>query len=145
MPLTVEQARDEMSQVLKDALAAAQSGYQNILVLWDDTDGDPPKDVATPWLRHTIKHALGGNASLGGADGKKRRFRGGVLAVQIFTTPGDGNSTADALIGIIMQAYEDGSAAAGVWYRNVRFTEIGFSGGWKQTNVYADFEYDEVR
>ncbi len=134
-----------MSGVLKSAIEAAASPVDDTLVLWDDTDGDPPTDVATPWLRFTAKHATGGNASLGGAAGKKRRHRGGILAVQVFTKPGDGRSTADALVAIIQQAYESGSTGNGVWYRNVRFQEVGLSGGFQQTNVLADFEYDEIR
>lgn len=143
MPVTIEQARDEISAVLKDGMAAAQSGYQNIPILWDDTEKEPPADTTASWLRFTARHVVGGNASLGGANGAKRRYRAGVLSVQVFTKPGDGRSTADALVAIIMGAYEDANGS--VWYRNVRFQEVGMSGGWQQTNVFADFEYDEVR
>jgi hypothetical protein len=144
MSTTVAQARDEMLGVLKAALAA-ESSYSSVLVIWDDTEKSPPKDVKVTWLRALVKHATGSPASLGGSDAKRKYKRTGDLIVQLFTPVGDGRSTADALVTIIMKAYEKGSTPNGVWFRNVRFKEIGLSDGWTQTNIYADFEYDELR
>lgn len=143
MPVTVEQARDEMCNVLKVAWAAG--AYSSAPILWDDKSALPPLDTTAVWLRMTIKHAGGGASSLGSPDGLKRFTRIGLIAVQCFVNPGQGNVTLDAVVDIIMHAFERASTANGVWFRNVRFKEIGAVGGWNQANVLVDFEYDTVR
>jgi hypothetical protein len=97
MPATIAQARDQICKVLKDALAANMT-YASTPVLWDDTEGDPPKDTKTTWIRHTIQHSQGGVASLGNSAGKKRRKRSGTMACQVFLPINGGSVTSDALV-----------------------------------------------
>lgn len=148
MPATITQARDEMSAVLADALVATDGDspdFSDIPVAWPDKEFVIPKDTTVTWARFVIRHATGGNVSLGSANGTKRYNRAGVLAVQLFTPIGLGYSTTDLLTSIIMEAYEKGSTPNGVWFRNVRLVEVGVTDGWNQTNVISEFEYDEVR
>lgn len=140
MPVTIEQARNQIYGVLQDALEA--SAFDDLKVLYDDTDTPPPVDVRTPWARANIRHADGNASSLGGATGKKRYTRIGLVIIQLFTPVGNGMSSSDALVGIVLNAYEQGSAADGVWFRKARPVDIGRNDGWTQTNVMAEFEYD---
>lgn len=145
MPASITDARDQMSKVLRDALLAATApiDFSGTKVLWDDVDADPPATTET-WVRHMVRHAGGGQSSLSDPNNKRRYTRTGIVAVQVFTRKGSGHSTSDALVGIITHAYEHGSTSGGVWFRNVRPSEQGVRGGWQQTDVYAEFTYDEV-
>jgi hypothetical protein len=66
--------------------------------------------------------------------------------VQIFTFYGKGGSLSDDLATIAKNAFEGVTTSPGrVIFRDVRSQEIGQEGQWFQTNVLADFEYDEIR
>lgn len=143
MPTTVAEARDQMSQVLKDAIDESDD-YEDTLILWKDTDADPPNSTKEPWIRFAVHHSSGRQASLSGALGTKRYRRNGIVRVRLFTAKGEGHSTSDVLGPIIMHAYEAGDTPDGVWFRNVRIQEVGVSGGWFETDILADFEYDEI-
>lgn len=136
---TISEARDEISALFKAAWDT--TGYP---VIWDDVAQAPPK-TRSPWARHTVRHEDGRQASLANHLGQRRWRRFGTVFIQIFTPVGKGLSEADILIKVAMDAYEGQSTAGGVWFRNVRFREIGADGDWNQVNVLADFEYDEIK
>lgn len=146
MPIdTIQEARDEILghfQVAWDAQASPP------LLLYDDKKRDLPPDA--PYARITVQHnvfaqrTLGGIPSLGG--GGRRFTRSGIVTVQIFTPFGDGLTTADPLIDLVLDAFEgEDTGSDRIEFRNVRANEVGQDGLWHQTNVLAEFEYDRVK
>lgn len=137
--LTFAQARDEITQML--ATAWAVTGYP---LLFEDMKGDPPK-TGGPWARLRIAHNRGDQEALANPIGTRLWKRDGLLFVQVFTPIGEGLSRADALAKIAMDAYEGKSSPGGVWFRKVRYREIGPDGNWFQVHVIAEFEYTEAK
>lgn len=138
MTLDIEQARDEMSKMARDAWPV-----DNVM-LYDDKPGEVP-DGVTPWARLTIRHESGVQATLTDASVKKRFRRTGILTVQIFTPTGEGLSNADKCAKMFLNAFEGKTSPGGVWFRNGRVREIGADGDFFQTNFITDFEYDEIK
>ena len=137
------QAKDEMSKVFRDAWLADPLSA-GLPVLYPDVADDPPD--AGSWARVTVRHSNGGQATLTGALGKRRYRYVGFIAVQIFVERADGEVSIDALAMIVKNAFEGVTTSPGrVAFYRVRVNEVGQSGVWLQTNVLADFEYDEVR
>lgn len=131
-------------------------GYDAILAVfktaWDTTGFEAAyADVPAPevpdgesWARATVDHLDGGQASLTGADSTKRWNRLGLVSIQIYSPIGDGGIAGRALAQTMVNAYQ--AAKVGVWFRNVRMVEVPKNqGAWKVFNVFADFEYDDVR
>ena len=143
MTATIDQARDEMLGVFREAWVAS-SASQQLPVMWPDVDDDLPTEGA--WARVSINHGTGGQATLSGDTGKRRYRHTGFIVVQLFTTRGDGLVLNGQLCTIVKQAFEGVTTCPGqVTFYRVRVREIGPDGQWFQTNVLADFEYDEVR
>ncbi len=145
---TTAQARDEILARLK-AVADAVTPTPLKLV-FDDAPGQPARTESTasrvaPWARARVQHTTGRQASLSGANGVKRWERGGFLIVQLFTPMLEGQNLADSLGSIIRGAFEGYSTPSGVWFRNPRIQEVGSDGTWYQTNIFVDFQYDEVK
>lgn len=139
MPGTITQARDEITLLIKTALAAANPALTDIQ--YDDLEGASRTDGS--WARITVKHQDGGQLGFGAQ--KKRFNRRGTVFVQLFTKPGDGLRQSDVLSKLVTDAIEGKTTASGVWFNHVRVQDIGsYSGSW-QTNVLADFSYDEVK
>ena len=84
-------------------------------------------------------------ATLSGPIGRRRFRRFGVLIVQLLVPSGRGLSGGTDYAKLIQDAYEGVTSPGGVIFRNVRVNEIGQSGSFYQTNVSADFEYDEIK
>ena len=139
----VATARDEIYTLLQDEWDGDVVSSPLPLVYWDVSQDIP--ETASPWARATLQHFTGGQASLAGDVGQVKFQRDGTLTVQIFTPAGEGLSTADALVMIVMRAFEGRATPSGVWFRSVRINEVGINGSWFQTNVLADFTYDEVK
>lgn len=146
MSLTVLAARNEILTRFKTVWdAGATSG---IPVFYDDVPGDVPQGAdgsgnPSTWLRIQVRHGEG--RQIGFGDGKRRLHRLGVVTAQLFTASGTGLSTADPLVTILLNAFEGASTPGGVWFRNARVNEVGQDGGWYQTNVLVEFNYDEVK
>lgn len=144
--LTYSEARDEIHTLFKTAWdAGAETGCQP--VLYADSKTTVPKTVDTDsnpdvWARITVQHTGGNQATLGG----NRCFnRFGVVTVQVFTPIGTGLSIGDNVYKIVVDAYEGKTTPGGVWFRNVAVNEVGPEGEWFQTNIIADFEYEEQK
>ena len=142
MSLTRTQARDECHTMFKTAWEAVGPS-QGVSVLYADVAQDVP--TSGSWARFTMKHSIGGQATLSGETGLRTFRRTGVISVQIFTPTGDGNVLADQLADIAKNAFEGKASPGQVWFRDVTSNEIGQDGVWFQTNVFVGFEYDEVR
>ena len=139
MSLTLAQARDDMLKMISDAWLPTGKP-----ILYEDRGGTPPKE-GTAWARVTIRHNRGDQETLSNPFGSRLFRRDGLVFVQIFTPVGNGLEQADALAKIALDAYEGKSSQNGVWFRNVRYREVGPDGNWYQVNVIAEFEYSEAK
>lgn len=142
---TVAEARDSIIQSFYDAWSA-DSQSEDIKVFYPGKDEDESeKSADKSWARISIKHFDSGFSknSLVDSEGKKNYQRDGVVIVNIFTPIGDGLGLDAHLASVVMGAYEGKSTPNGVWFRNVRFNEIGTHRSWNQTNVKANFNYSE--
>lgn len=136
MSLSFTAARDEILTLFKTAWDAQATAPP--LYYWDTEQSDPVNDDT--WARITVRHNIGANDAI-----SNRIFRReGTITVQIFTRFGEGLVNADATAKVAVDAFQGKSTPGGVWFRNVRYTEIGQDGDWFQTQVLADFEYNEV-
>lgn len=141
MSLTRAQARDEILGLFKatwDSLPAPVPP-----VAYDD-NAPPPTKGDQAWARVTLLHNDGDQQTLGGI-GNRRFNRLGVVIVQVFTPYGGGSTKADVLVPVARDAFEGKSTPGGVWFRHVREQDAGKSGQWQQTNVSAEYEYDEIK
>lgn len=143
MTATVTQARDEMLALHRTAWLADSASKDYPIRYWDVAyEGDPD----TPWVRVTVRHEDGRQVTLSNEAGARRFRHFGVITVQVFTKYGTGLTLNDQLVRITKNAFEGAVTSPGrVIFRNVRVNEVGQDGQWFQTNVLADFEYDEVR
>jgi hypothetical protein len=140
MPATRAQARD---QIL--ALAKAVVDTNSLTAFWDKVGGDPPADdPPKSWARINLRHGPRSQANLAG-DGATRRYTSvGLLTIQVMAPSDSTIGTDDSLVAQFIAAYSGKTTSGGVWFRNVRGVEVGEDGAWFQTNVYAEFEYDEI-
>lgn len=134
MSLTFAQARDEIQTLFRTAWLF---GAPTVPLKYDDVTSPPPNDPS--WARIQVRHNLGGNDAIG----NRLRRRSGVVTIQIFTTFGGGLASADVLGKVAVDAFHGKATPGGAWFRNVRLNEVGPDGKWFQTNVLADFEYNE--
>lgn len=104
----------------------------------------PPKTVV-PWVRVQMHHTAGGQATLSNSIGNRRFRRYGVITVQVFSPLGSSLRDPENHSKIVNDALEGVATPHDVLIRNVRMEEKGSDGHWFQTNVIADFEYDEVK
>lgn len=119
---------------------AAQWG-NTVKVAYPDVDFKPPNDL--PWVRLTIQHFDGFQASTG-SPGSNRFRRKGILTLQIFTPQGKAALKADELADTAVNIFR-GVENNGIHYYDVQMKEIGNDGaGWYQINVLAYFKYDLI-
>ena len=140
---TQTQARDEILTAFRTAweLGSPSAGLP---LLFDDVADKPPDSGA--WARAVVRHATGGASSLSGETGLRIFTHRGTVTVQVFTPRENGLVLNDQLTRIAKNSFEGVTTSPGrVMFRNARVNEVGPSGQWFQTNVFADFEYDEVR
>lgn len=145
--MLVDEAKDDILTLFRDAWLASQDSSE-IYVFYDSKNEDSSKkDSGKSWSRITIRHFENGfpSPSLSSSSGVKKYNRAGVITVGIFTPIGEGTDLDSRLTKIVMDAYEGKSSPNGVWFRNVRFNEVGVSGSWFQTNVKINFEYSEYK
>ncbi len=133
--MTREEAKDIMLGHVKAALPIG------VVALWPDTPQSIPSGES--WVRPTIRHAGGGQASLAGAMGARKFRHYGVLIVQCFTPVGDGMKSSDSLVQSFLTYFEAINSSP-VWYRNIRAIEIGKDGAAEQVNFMAEFQYDNI-
>lgn len=114
-------------------------------VLYQDDKKDTPSGNDS-WARVTVLHNVSGQVTMGPPNNRRFR-RQGLVTVQIFTPFGDGLTDSDIFAKVALDAFEGKETGGGdtVEFRNVRMEEIGQNGNWHQTNVIAEFEYDEVK
>lgn len=147
MAADINTAYDEILGAFRtawEANAGAFNGGTPPEVRYDGV-GDPgPPDSDDPWARVQIRHLTGTQASLAGADAKRRFERAGIITIQVFWPLSQAAlSNARSLADVAREAFEGKATVSHVWFRNVRVQEVGADGSWYQVNILADFEYDE--
>lgn len=108
---------------------------------------DADKPVATDtWIRVSIQHVNGRQASLAGADGRRRWRRVGFVSVQAFAPLRTSSVKGATTVACAARDALQGNSTLGcAWFRNARIAEVGESLDWFQVNATIDFEYDEVK
>ena len=142
MPITnTTAARDAIYGTLKDAVAA--SAYSTLPIYYPDVVKDSP-DGDDEFLRVFVDLTNEVQKSLG--ETGNRRFRVyGMVMVQIFTKYGRGQVNADLISGVVKGAFRGvNTGADAITFRNARVVDVGHSGPYLQTNVFAEFDYDEI-
>jgi hypothetical protein len=149
---SITEGVDDMMALVKttyDATLKTTYGFQDLI--YDDVDiTDRPVttdgDGVIPWAATFIRHT-GARQSAIAADGsaRSRWERSGVLAIELHTPLGKGRTSMDLALQAMMDGLEGAATANGVWFRNVRPSEIGREGGWYKASVLADFEYDQIK
>jgi hypothetical protein len=137
-------ARDDVFSLFQahwNAETLPYNGGNPVAVEWQGVDSGAPPGADTPWARITMNHNTGQQTTLGGV-GSRRFTHQGIIVVQVFSPVG-GFSIGENLAIIGKTAFQGQRTTSGVWFRNVRVQEIGFDGTWNQTNVVAEFEYDD--
>ncbi len=141
---TNAEARDEVNDAMKaavDAYNLANSG--DIEVFYEDVD-KAEKDAKGAHIRLFVKLTLGDVQTLARV-GNRLFTRAGIVIAQVMTPFGDGFTLDDALATVARNAFEGVSTPNGVWFRKVSVKNVGKTGGYYQTNVTANFEFNERR
>lgn len=148
MSLTRRQARNEILTAIKSVLDTLTTDLPADQVIYRNKSTAQIPDTDTPsptyWAVVLVQHAAGAQASLTGRVDERLYEKSGLVTVQLFAPRGK-MLEADDIVETIESAFLGVSTPGGVWYRNVRSTEIGESGPWFQTNILAEFTYDQVR
>jgi len=140
----IETIRNELIKLVYDAWKANPDSTVYPIYFYD-VDDNKPSDGLEVWCRVSVTHVTGSQATLSNQDNKRRWRRTGILMIQLFTPIGTGLSLSDKYSKIIVDALDGSSTDSCAWVRNVRVNELGREGTWCQTNIIADFEYDEVK
>lgn len=111
-------------------------------VKWEDLPGDVPV-TETPWAKVLVQHTSGQLSSLGGGKVLRKWRRDGVIVVQVFAPAGQGKTLAVSLGQVVVDAYQNANTE--IHYRNVQLVESGTDGAFYRVDIYANFEYDDVR
>ncbi len=135
MSLTPTEARDEVLTLINAAWPASTGP----LYYWDVSHETPSPEDEPFWGRVTMRHNIGQDDSIGG----RLFLNAGTITVQMFSIFGNGLSTSDQTAKVVLDSMRRASTPGGVWFRNVRYSEIGQDGSWFHTQVLADFEYTE--
>ena len=125
-------------------LETSDTGTHYVVLAYEIRPSTLPGKLPTIQHNEFTQATLGGKPSQGGAG---RRFRrNGVVTVQIFTPFGDGLTTSDPLVDLVIDALEgEETGSDRIEFKNVSANEVGHDGVWHQTNVTAEFEYDRVK
>lgn len=141
--LTITDARDEALAIIKAAMDGT-APYDAYEVIYTDSADDVPKDAAS-WMRVMFRHTDGEQASLTDDSARHRWERRGLLSLQGFHPTADGQNISDAWLQLMLDSLEGVVSPGGIIFRNVSPREIGQNGDWYQSNVIAEFEYDQIK
>lgn len=139
MSLTFQEAKDEIFSLFKSGWDATgySAHYQDVRSQRSSNE--------EPWAAIFLQHTAGFQSTLNGSQGERTFLRQGFVTVQIFTPVGNGLQDSYQLAKVVADVFEGASTPGGVWFRNVRLNEVGRDGEFYQTNIIAEFRYDEVK
>lgn len=142
MPIASQTAaRDAIYARLKTVIDA--SAYSALPVYYPDRVKTTP-DGDTEHLRAFVDLTDEYQRTLGSAGNRRYRIYG-IVMVQIFTKYGDGQERADLISGVVKGAFRGvNTGPDAITFRHVRVIDVGHSGPHLQTNVVAEFDYDEI-
>lgn len=136
-----EQARDEVFTLVRDVII--NEGYTDSGIIWQDDLKDLDVDDVL-FLVH-MQHVDGRQASLAGDGPKRRREVRGMVHVTIRAAVRKGGLTiADNMSTIMETAFFGKTTPNGVWFREVIGREVPAKDGNVQTEVSAEFVYQEL-
>lgn len=139
----INQARDEMFAMFTAAMQASASG---VAIRYQGLELNEPPDPTKPFVRITVNHVDGDQASIAG-DGRKRFYtRLGNIIVQCFwpAQAARALSKCGELATIAQMAYQGKQSESCIWFRNCRINEVGKDErGFQQINTVCDFTYDQ--
>jgi hypothetical protein len=141
---TLTVARDQILGHFKTLWDAAltSASISDITIYYDDV---LPANLPDTYARVTLRHNIASQKSMG-ETGNRRFERLGLLMVQLFTPSGEGQVLSDRLVQIVVDIFEGKKVSdSGVWFRNVRWVEVGPEAAWFQVNVIIEFEYDTIK
>jgi hypothetical protein len=144
MSMTTEEATDAMLARVKAAVDAYDA---TIVIQWPGRkteDYRPPADDVR-WMRVSVQHNSGGQASLSGALGKKRWRREGEIFVQCFNPLSKGGSPVAVEMACVIRDAFEATGTGGVWYREAKINDVGTDRAWYHVNASSHFQYDTVR
>lgn len=138
--------RDESFKLIRTAVSAYDGAVK---MYWEGVPTSPTNAAPTQndvWLRASLMHATGSQASLAGVDGVRRWNRTGFISVQCFAPLARGSvQKATQLACVVRDALQGKQTESCVWFRNPRINEIGEDRDWFNVNATIDFDYDELR
>lgn len=143
-------ARTDIYLAVKAAWDAGAATTGKTL-LWDNVTGDVPQaeDGSTGdpelWGAVRVVNTSSEIRSLRGDGGIRRFERTGLVIIEVFSPAGDGLSSTDDAVKILLDALEGKTTTNNVVFRSGSVREEGLSGPWFLTVVAANFEYDEVK
>lgn len=156
---STEEARKGIYETFYQHWVGAANGWQSVpnlstepTVVYENTipgtvngmSATPNTDA--PWLRVTVRHNDSEMDSFG-QDGEGSFRATGVVTIQVFTPlDRDGLIFHDRLVKVAQRAFRGKAGVGeycGIFFRRARINEVGPEERWFQTNVLADFEYDE--
>lgn len=150
MTSTTPLARTEMYAIA----AAALAPFPGLVVQYDGVDSPEPPNADTDWVRISVQHEDGGQASLTGGTGSTRWGRNGFIFAQCFSRQAPVDAAPGDLIGVdkamqyacaVRDAFQGRASDSGVWFRNCNAREVGPDKSWYQANASITFDYDEVK
>lgn len=128
---TIEQAEDSVSAAFAAAMAPTPIAWDNVEF---DTEG------LAEWVRFSLQMNGGTNPELAG----KMFRRSGILLVQLFVPATSGKRRARQLAETVLATFE-GQTIGGVKFRNVGVIDVGVDQAWFNSNVNAEFEFEQFR
>jgi hypothetical protein len=109
-------------------------------IAWPDVQFTPPNAT---WVRFSMKHNDGFQASIGAPTNNMFRRRG-IVYIQIFQKEGQGSTDARTKADLAADIFI-GQTIQGIRFGDVVARDIGADGnGWYQWQVAAQFEYDRI-
>jgi len=114
------------------------------LVALENQEDTPPAD-GSPWVRISVQHNDGEQASLGGDSGNRFFRASGFVFVQVFVLKGTGKKVLNQNSYTALKVFD--SNIGGIWFRNGRVVSVPIpkEEKWAQQNVVVEFLYDDIR
>ena len=140
---SIAAARDDILTLFKTAWDAQTPPVPP--AIYDNVAAEHPSNAAA-WVRVSVKHNQGAQATIGGSPGNKRFRHYGLVVVEVFVPTGQGLTAADGYVKVLFDAFEGKATKGdGAFFYNVRSNEVGQNDNWFQVNVIAEFQWDEVK
>lgn len=137
---TQTEARDTILAIVETAWTASGAPTETAPLLFPGVKGDKPSSGT--WGIASAVHT-GREQDTLSRPGRRRFLVSGTLRVQIYTPTGDGFAAADVIAENIKAALDAVPVTSGVWFVNVRSTDVGEEGPWLNVNVEAGFRYQQ--